>query len=111
MPDKGTGHDMPEMDITAHIKAIETLKCALLTDLAALYESMRKPSRPEERDEPLADMLVTLYLLSRRLGVNFSQLDGLAIQRLRLHALDETRPRAFTAETQALLQYLSGKTS
>lgn len=90
------------MDITANIKAIEALKCALLTDMAALYEAMRKPARPEDRDEPLADMLVTVYLLAGKLGLNHEALDELAIQRLRREDLGDDR----AAETRALLKHI-----
>ena len=94
---------MPDLDITSHIKAIEVLKCALLSDVSSLFNYLRVFSREDERDETMAQMLVHLYLLAKRLGLTYSQLDALAVSLLRNEILEE----GATMEKQALLKHIN----
>ena len=95
---------MPQdLDITTHIKLIEMLKCALLNDTAALYESMRKPSRREEQDESLTGLLITLYRLSKALGTDYAELNRLTADRLRNEMLNDKE----SLELQELLKHLN----
>jgi hypothetical protein len=92
---------LPDIDITAQIKIIESLKCALLSDIAALYENMRVPAKQNERDENLAALLIHTYLLAGRLGLKYDQLDEQARQRLKREAMAQsTHP-----DISALLKY------
>jgi hypothetical protein len=77
---------MPEVDITSRIKLIESLKCALLNDISALYESMRIPLHQDNRDENLVSLIVHTYLLASGLGLKFEELDGQVIKKLKLEA-------------------------
>ncbi len=94
---------MDRLDVTAQIKAIELLKCELLSGLAELYEALRKPSRGGER-AALASMLINIHLLSRRLGVDFEKLSEEAVLKLRRDILEG---RA-TADMELLIKYLGG---
>ncbi len=94
---------MDGLDVTTQIKAIELLKCELLSGLAELYEVLRKPARGEER-AALASLLINLYLLSRRLGVDFEKLTEEAVLKLRREILNG---RA-AADVELLIKYLGG---
>jgi hypothetical protein len=91
---------MDSLDITTQIKAIERLKCELLTDLAALYESLRTPARADG-DEALAALLINVYLLARRLGLSFEKLNEEAVYKLRREILDGAG-----AEKELLIKFL-----
>jgi hypothetical protein len=91
---------MDSLDITTQIKAIERLKCELLSDLAALYESLRTPARVDG-NEALASLLINVYLLARRLGLNFEKLNEEAVYKLRREILNGTG-----AEKEQLIKFL-----
>jgi hypothetical protein len=91
---------MDSLDITTQIKAIERLKCELLTDLAALYESLRTPARVDG-NESLASLLINVYLLARRLGLNFEKLNEEAVYKLRREILNGAG-----AEKEQLIKFL-----
>jgi hypothetical protein len=93
---------MDRVDVTAQIKAIELLKCGMLSDLAALYENLRKPTDAASRDEPLVSLLIGVYLLARRLGLDFNKLDGAAVLTLRKEILDGSAD----ADMEKLIKYL-----
>lgn len=94
---------MSSIDITKNIRAIEGLKCDLLNDLSTLFRYMQKPAQLEDGEETLASMLLHLYLLANKLGLDFTQLDAAAVSRLKRSALDERR----TPEERALLAHLT----
>jgi hypothetical protein len=91
------------VDITAQIKIIESLKCALLNDIAGLYEFMRVPG--DERDGHLAALLTHTYLLAGRLGITYGELDEQVRQRLRLEAMAQEG----NMDVQALLKHFSNE--
>ncbi len=94
---------MERFDVTTRIKAIELLKCNLLSDLAALYEDLRKPARGLE-SERLASLLINIYLLGRRLGVDFEKLNEEAVLKLRREILNGEA----AADTELLIKFLGG---
>ena len=99
---------MADVDITSRIKLIESLKCALLSDISLLYENMRIPGKQDERDESLAALLTHTYLLAGQLGFTADALDEHARQGLKRELLKQENH-----DISALLKHLSrgGKTS
>lgn len=95
---------MAEVDITAQIKLIESLKCALLADVSSLYEHMRVPAKHDERDECLARLVTHTYLLAGRLGLSCQQLDKKVLAGLKQEALKQD-----SGDIGALLKYWSQK--
>ena len=94
---------MRDLDITSQLKAIESLKCALLSDIALLFEQLRVTSRENELDESFVQTLIHLYLLAKRAGVDFAALNAQAAAQLRRDTLEDGCP----PEKQALLRFLS----
>jgi hypothetical protein len=94
---------MERLDVTTQIKAIERLKCDLLTDLAALYESLRTPAH-KGGYETLAALLINLYLLSRRLGLDFDKLNEEAILKLRREIIEGA-----AGDKELLIKFLGGR--
>ncbi|KUK81094.1 MAG: Uncharacterized protein XD97_0733 [Pelotomaculum thermopropionicum] len=63
-----------ETGIARNIRVIEWLKADLLTSLAALFKGMLQDSE-EYLLDALASLIITCYILGRRLGLSFSRLD------------------------------------
>ncbi len=67
----GTVGDAP---ITKNVKVIEWLKADILAAVTALYKAFVQGSEDVMLDS-LAGLIITAYLLGRRLGFGFSRLD------------------------------------
>lgn len=69
-----------EQDIIQTLRLIEQLKLALLDSLSAVYRAMMENSSATMK-RSLARLMLNGYLLGRRLGVEYADLDS-EIQRL-----------------------------
>lgn len=63
-----------ELDIARNIKLIEWLKTELLDNISALFRGFQQ-GREVLLREGLANIVILSYLLAKRLGMRFSQLD------------------------------------
>lgn len=64
----------PELDIARNVKALEGLKTGLVNSLAGLFTSLCKGSADGIGDN-LALLIINSFLLARRLGLSFGQLE------------------------------------
>ncbi len=79
-----------EIDITRNIKIIEWLKSELLADIADLFRILANGLKEEVHDslaESLANIIVICYLLGRRLGLSYNNIENKARSRIRLGIL------------------------
>lgn len=74
-----------DMDVARSFKAIEWLKTELLGDVAELFRAMRH-SREDRVADHLANVIMAAYLLGRRLGIDFVQLESKLRQKVRANA-------------------------
>ncbi|RJQ27378.1 MAG: hypothetical protein C4589_08425 [Peptococcaceae bacterium] len=97
-----------EVDIAKNIKIIEWLKADLLTSLAALFKATLK-GREEVLLDALASVIITSYVLSRRLGISFSRLDLKIESKLRQGIDDNHEVEKWHKDLSTLLNYLADK--
>ncbi|WP_099189702.1 MazG-like family protein [Tepidibacter mesophilus] len=66
-----------DLDVTKNIKIIEWLKTEILSSISALYEIMLKGASytDETIQDILANIIMVTYLLGKRLGFSFSNID------------------------------------
>lgn len=70
-----------ETDIAKHIKLIEWLKVELLDNVSGLFRGFVRGSE-SLLSECLANIVVSAYLLARRVGISYLQLDRLILAKL-----------------------------
>lgn len=63
-----------ESEILRKMRLIEGLKAELITHIGQLYQAMAK-NREQAISEGLAAVVVSCYILGKRLGINFDTLD------------------------------------
>jgi len=97
-----------EGGIAKNIKVIEWLKADLITSLSALFKSMLKGSE-ELLLDALSSMIVTCYILGRRLNINFSHLDMKVEAKIRQGIDDDHEVERWYGDLSALLNYLVEK--
>lgn len=96
------------VDIARNIRVIEWLKAELVGTIAALFKAMVKNSE-ELIEDALASMVVTVYVLARRLGVSFAQLDVRVESKVRNAIKDKHEVEDWYGDMTALLKYLGDK--
>jgi hypothetical protein len=65
------------LEVTRNIKIIEWMKTEILVSIGDLFNLLYKGVKPldEVLQDTLANIIMVTYLLSKRLGVNFSDVD------------------------------------
>ncbi|MDR2649599.1 MAG: MazG-like family protein [Clostridiales bacterium] len=80
---------MAEIDITKNIRLIELLKSDILSQLAGLYEELLRPGPLSRREERLSRLIISCYVLSKRISGSYEQLDEKIADNIRLILLDD----------------------
>jgi hypothetical protein len=73
-----------ELDVVKRTKVIEWLKTEVLDQVSRLFKAMWEGSTAPIGD-CLASLVMSSYILGRRLGVPYRELDDLLIDKLRKH--------------------------
>lgn len=94
-----------ESDIAKNIKIVEWLKADLITSLSALYKGMIRGSE-ERLLEALSGIIVTCYVLGRRLGFSFSRIDVAVEAKLRQGVEESHEVEKWYGDLSMLLAYL-----
>ncbi|MEG3072337.1 MAG: hypothetical protein HQP61_08575 [Peptococcaceae bacterium] len=94
--------------IAKNIKVIDWLKADLVTSISALFKSMLRGSE-ELIIDALASLLITCYVLGRRLGVSLSRLDLKVEAKLRQGIDEDHEIERWYGDLSTLLNYLGDK--
>lgn len=70
-----------EIDTAANIQVVDWLKAELLDAMASLFKSLLKTSS-EFTADALATIIITCYLLARRVGIHFQTIDMIVNNKL-----------------------------
>lgn len=97
-----------ESGIAKNIKVIDWLKADLITSVSALFKSMLKGSE-ELLLDALASLVITCYILGRRLGINFPRLDLKVEAKLRQGIDEDHEMERWYGDLSTLLNYLAEK--
>ncbi len=92
-----------DFDVARNLKMTEDLQCMLLARVSDLFSSMNQKGTRAEQLELLAELEVTMLLLSLKLGISKEALDQKAIAKIKLDLVKEER----TEWKNALLETLA----
>jgi NTP pyrophosphatase (non-canonical NTP hydrolase) len=70
-----------ESDILRKLRLIEGLKADLLAEVGKLYQAMARNKR-EAIGEALAQVVISAYVLGRRLGIDYPEMDEIVNTKL-----------------------------
>lgn len=73
-----------ELDIAKRMKVIEWLKTELLDQVSSLFRALLNGTEDKIKDG-LSSLIVSIYVLGRRLGLNYRNLDQAVIEKLQQH--------------------------
>lgn len=94
--------------IAKNIKVIEWLKADLMASTSSLFKAMLRGSE-ERLLDALASIVMTCYILGRRLGINFSRLDLRVEAKLRQGIDDDHEVEKWYGDLSSLLKYFTEK--
>lgn len=94
--------------IANNIKVIEWLKADLMASTSSLFKAMLRGSE-ERLLDALASMVLTCYILGRRLGISFSRLDLRIEAKLRQGIDDGHEVEKWYNDLSSLLNYYTEK--
>lgn len=94
----------PQLDITKNIRIIEWIKAELIGSMAVVFKAMIKGSE-EKIVDALSTVVVLSYVLGRRLGISFTQLDMHIESRLKQSIEEEHEVETWYGDFSALLRY------
>lgn len=97
-----------DISIMRNVAEIERLKCAILADVATLFQSMATSSAGTSvNPEILASIIEGAYLLSARLGRDAAETTNRVARRIKREQLASSEPDIFKS---ALLNYITRHT-
>lgn len=73
-----------EVDVAKRAKVIEWLKTELLDQTARLFKGIWEGSQDKVKDS-LASLVTACYVLARRLGVSYQELDAEVVRKANQH--------------------------
>lgn len=73
-----------ELDVAKRAKVIEWLKTEMLDQVSRLFKALWEGSTARISDS-IASLIMSSYILGRRLGISFKDMDDLLIEKLRKH--------------------------
>lgn len=73
-----------EMDVAKRAKVIEWLKTEVVDHVSRLFKALWEGSTTRVTDS-LASLIVSSYILGRRLGVSYRDMDDSILEKLRKH--------------------------
>ncbi len=96
------------LEVTRNIKIIEWLKTEILNSIAMLYDLMLKGARSTDEmvQDVLANIIMVTYLLGKRLGLNFSDIDKKIKEKIRMAIAEEHKVEKWYGDLSSLKEHI-----
>lgn len=96
-------------EISRNIKMIDFLKCELLNTVALLFETMIKGLKNSQElvIECLANILLSTYVLGKRLGFDYRLLDKKLEEKIKLSILEEHHLETWYGDLSSLSEHIN----
>ncbi|CAM3075477.1 MazG-like family protein [Paenibacillus sediminis] len=94
-----------EMDVAKRAKVIEWLKTEVVDHVSRLFKALWEGSTGRVADS-LASLIVSSYILGRRLGVSYLDLDDAIIDKLKRHKQEGHQLEDWYQDISALEEHM-----
>ena len=99
-----------EIDITRNIKMIEWLKSELLTEISVLFKNLVNGFKEDAHDilaDSISNIIIVSYLLARRLGIAFNNIEMKIEKKLRTGIVEEHQLEKWYGDLSELSKHLN----
>lgn len=93
------------VQIAKSVKVIEWLKTEILDQVATLFKALHHANQ-NMINESLSSLIVAIYILARRVGLSFREIDQAVTQKLRDHRREGHQLEEWYGDLSALEEYL-----
>lgn len=102
-----------DIDIVKNMKTVEWLKSELLTNIAYLHKVFvdTEESSKENLEDAISNIIMESYVLGKRLGINFKDLDTTLKENIKLNLIEEHKIERWYGDLSSLLEYLNQEKS
>ncbi|WP_199616931.1 MazG-like family protein [Paenibacillus alkalitolerans] len=97
-----------EMDVAKKAKVIDWLKTEMLDQIAHLFRGLWE-GKQEKIADSLASLVVSCYVLARRIGLSYRDLDQAIADKIRAHAEEEHQLEQWYGDMSALERHMDGR--
>lgn len=96
------------IDIIKNMKTVEWLKSEILTNIAYLNKIFvdTDENSKENIEDTISNIILTSYLLAKRLGISYNDIDSTLKENIRLNLIEEHRIEKWYGDLSNLLDYL-----
>ncbi|RBP44050.1 MazG-like family protein [Garciella nitratireducens] len=96
------------MSITKSIRMIEWCKCELLAGVSSLFDLCFKGAKASQEMilDTLSNIIMVVYIIGRRLGVEYSDIDKRLESKLKLGILEEHEAEKWFGDLSDLSHYI-----
>ncbi|MFC4077252.1 MazG-like family protein [Salinithrix halophila] len=92
--------------IAKSVKVIEWLKTELLDQIANLYKGLHQANQSLISDS-LASLVIVVYVLARRVGISYREVDQTVSRKLREHTRERHQLEDWYGDLSQLEEYIS----
>ncbi|MEA1961569.1 MAG: MazG-like family protein [Bacillota bacterium] len=97
-----------EIDIATNLKVVDWLKAELVDSVAVLFKSLLKASADVTADA-LSTIIITTYLLGRRVGIQFQTIDMVVNYKLNNSINEANEIEQWYGDLTELRQYIESR--
>lgn len=98
--------NMPkDLDVAKRAKVIEWLKTEVIDQVSRLFKALWEGSTTRVGDS-LASLLMSSYILGRRLGISYRDMDELLLEKLRKHRQEGHQLEEWYQDISALEEHM-----
>lgn len=97
-----------DFDIMGNIKLIENYKTYLLASVADLFVTMSRGNHADIEDikDEISEVMILSYLLSKRLGLDYADIDDRMLKKLKIGLSDDNSIEKQYQDYSKLMQYI-----
>lgn len=95
-----------DMDIAKRLKVIDWLKTEIIEQVARLFRGLLT-GREEKMKDSLASLIVSCYVMGRRLGIPFRSLDEEVLAKLKEHREQGHQVEDWYGDLSAMEDYIN----
>ena len=103
--------DKKDMDIIRNLRTIEWLKSEMLASVASLYQLLAKgeDNIKEDLEDLISNIILLSYLLSKRLGLNYEDIDSNLQDKIKLNLIEDHKIEKWHGDLSELLEFIMSK--
>lgn len=97
-----------DIDIVKNMKTVEWLKSEILTNIAYLHKIFvdTEENSKENIEDTISNIIMESYVLGKRLGISFNDMDSTLKENIRLNLIQEHKIERWYGDLSSLLEHI-----